>query len=79
MSTRIRLQNVWVVRQRPRGWAVRIGRDPHPVSVHRTQHVAISAARAIARQRRCELIIQNRHTQIRAKDSYGRDPFPPRG
>ena len=80
-NTRVktRLQNVWVVRQRPRGWAVRIGGDPEPVSVHRTQHVAIKTARILARTRRCELIIQNRCTQIRAKDSLGRDPFPPRG
>ncbi|WP_404276548.1 DUF2188 domain-containing protein [Exiguobacterium undae] len=44
-----------------------------------TQKEAITAGRKIAKDRQVELIIHNKEGQIRDKDSYGNDPFPPRG
>lgn len=44
-----------------------------------TQKEAIAAGREIAKKQQVELIIHNKEGQIRDKDSYGNDPFPPRG
>ena len=60
------------------GWAVRGAGNQRPTSIHPTQKKAIEAAIPIARNQRSEVVIHNRRGQIRDKDSYGRDPFPPR-
>ena len=44
-----------------------------------TQKEAIAAGREIAKKQQVELIIHNKEGQIRDRDSYGNDPFPPRG
>ena len=61
------------------GWAVRGAGSQRASSVHATQSEAIDAARDIARNQETELFIHNRHGQIRERNSYGNDPFPPRG
>ncbi|WP_312194024.1 DUF2188 domain-containing protein [Exiguobacterium sp.] len=33
----------------------------------------------MAKSQKTELVIHNKEGQIREKDSYGHDPFPPRG
>lgn len=43
-----------------------------------TQKEAIDYARDIARNQKSELVIHGRNGQIRDKDSYGNDPYPPR-
>ena len=60
-------------------WAVRGAGNSRITSQHRTQKSAIDAARNIARNQKSELVIHGTNGQIRAKDSYGNDPFPPRG
>ena len=65
----------------PRGdqWAVQregVGRES---SLHPTQADAIDAGRRIARAEQGELLIHRPNGQIRDRDSYGSDPFPPRG
>ena len=45
----------------------------------KTQGDAIIKAREVAKNQRSELIIHGRDGKIRAKDSYGNDPYPPRG
>jgi len=60
------------------GWDVKvegIGREEH----FTTQLEAIQAGRRIARGNRSEHIVHGRDGRIRQRDSYGRDPFPPRG
>lgn len=42
------------------------------------QNEAIRAGRELARTNRSENIIHGRDGQIRQRDTYGRDPFPPR-
>lgn len=60
-------------------WAVRgVGND-RVTSVHQTQQQAIDRGRNIAQRERAELLIHGRDGQIRARDSFGNDPFPPRG
>jgi hypothetical protein len=65
----------------PRGndWAVRGAGAGRATSVHNTQQAAIDSARGIARNQRTELFIHGRNGQIRERDSYGNDPFPPKG
>jgi hypothetical protein len=61
------------------GWAVRGAGNERATSVHSTQSAAIGAARDIARNQHSELLIHGRNGQIRERDSFGGDPFPPRG
>lgn len=44
-----------------------------------TQEKAITHARNIARNQQSEMVIHRPNGQIRAKDSYGNDPYPPKG
>ena len=60
-------------------WAVRGEGNQRVTSVHQTQAGAIDAARSIAQNQQAELLIHARNGQIRARDSYGNDPFPPSG
>ena len=40
---------------------------------------AIAVARSIAINQKSEVVIHGTNGQIRAKDSYGNDPCPPKG
>lgn len=61
------------------GWQVK-GTGNRRATAHTdTQNKAINIAREISRNQHSELVIHGRNGQIRAKDSYGNDPFPPRG
>lgn len=61
------------------GWAVKGAGNERATSVHGTQQQAIDAARHIARNQNAELVIHRTDGRIRDKDSYGNDPFPPKG
>lgn len=71
-------KNQHVVR-REDGWAVRGEGNSRDTSHHNTQEQARQAARDIAINQRSEVVIHDRHGQIRDKDSYGNDPNPPKG
>jgi hypothetical protein len=64
---------------RPEGWAVRGERAARDTSHHATQAQAIVHARQIATNQRSELVIHRSDGRIRARDSYGNDPYPPPG
>lgn len=61
------------------GWAVKGAGNSRATSVHATQAEAIQSARGIARNQASELLIHGRNGQIRERDSFGGDPFPPKG
>lgn len=61
------------------GWAVKGEGSQRATSVHVTQQDAINAGREIAQNQRAELVIHRPDGRIRDKDSYGHDPFPPKG
>lgn len=61
------------------GWAVRGAGSQSASSVHRTQSEAIGAAQEIAQNQGSEMFIHGRDGRIRERNSYGDDPFPPRG
>lgn len=60
-------------------WAVRGEGNSRVTSVHSTQQEAIEHAREIARNQQAELLIHGTNGQIRERNSYGNDPFPPKG
>ena len=64
--------------RRDGGWAVRGEGNGRDTSRHPTQGAAIGAARDIARNQRCEVVIHGRDGKIRDSDSYGHDPCPPK-
>lgn len=61
------------------GWAVRKAGSTRASSVHKTQEQAIAAGTAIARNQGTELYIHGKDGRIRERNSYGRDPHPPKG
>ena len=60
-------------------WAVQSAGNGEVTRVTDTQAEAIKAGRKIAKQQKTELFIHGRDGRIRERDSYGNDPFPPRG
>jgi hypothetical protein len=65
----------------PRGdrWAVQGAGNSRATIIADTQREAIDAAREIARNQRTELIIHSGDGRINRRDSYGNDPYPPKG
>lgn len=61
------------------GWAVKGEGNARATSVHRTQQEAIQAGRERAVGARSELLIHGRNGQIRERNTYGEDPYPPKG
>lgn len=60
-------------------WGVKGEGNSRLTSVHDTQRQAIDAAREIARNQQSEVVIHRPDGRIRDRDSYGNDPFPPKG
>lgn len=61
------------------GWAVKGAGAQKATSVHDTQAEAISAAKSIAQNQQSEMLIHGRNGQIRERNTYGSDPYPPKG
>ena len=68
-----------VVRNPDGGWDVKKGGASRTSGHFQTQKDAVDAARKISTNQRSELYIHGRDGRIRAKDSHGRDPHPPKG
>lgn len=60
-------------------WQVKGSGNSKATSIHKTQQQAINAAKGIAKNQKSELFIHNRKGQIRDRNSYGNDPYPPKG
>jgi hypothetical protein len=60
------------------GWAVRTEGRSRATSIHSSQREAIEAARKLAKKAATTLVIHGRDGRIRERDSYARDPFPPK-
>ena len=60
------------------GWAVRRTGSERASKVFPTQQEAIKHARQRAMKEEAELYIHRKDGTIRNRDSYGRDPFPPK-
>lgn len=60
-------------------WAVEREDSRRASSLHDTQAEAEAAGRVTARREQVEFYLHGRNGQIRERDSYGDDPYPPRG
>ena len=61
------------------GWQVKGAGNEKATKTFTTQKQAIDFGRSIARNQNSELLIHGRNGQIRDRDSYGNDPYPPKG
>ncbi len=71
-------KNIHVV---PKGkdWAVKKAGASRASKVTTTQKEAIQVAKNLARDNQSELLIHGKNGQIREKNSYGADNYPPKG
>lgn len=60
-------------------WSVRGAGNSKRTATFDTQREAIDHGKSIARNQGSELLIHGRNGKIRDRNSYGNDPFPPRG
>ncbi|WP_294472008.1 DUF2188 domain-containing protein [uncultured Ruminococcus sp.] len=68
------------VTRRPDGnWQVKGEGNKRATAVTSTQKESISIATGIARNQQSELVIHGKDGKIREKNSYGHDPYPPKG
>ena len=68
-----------VVQREDGTWAVLGEGNQRDTSRHDTQAQAQERAREIARNQGGDVITHGRDGKIRERDSYGNDPFPPKG
>jgi hypothetical protein len=70
----------YFVSPHPEGWAAKREGASKASNLYDTQREAIERARNLAiNSGGGEVSIQGRNGQIREKNSYGNDPYPPRG
>lgn len=50
-----------------------------PLSSHLKQETAVAKGRQLAKARKVEHLIHGKDGKIHSRNSYGHDPFPPRG
>lgn len=62
----------------PGGWAVKGEGNSRATKVYDRQSDAIDHARGISQKEHSELLVHGRDGQIRARDSHGHDPNPPK-
>lgn len=72
------MPNQHVVKRGP-DWAVRKEKADRDTAIFDTQAEAIAAARKIAENQGVELFIHGRDGKIRERNTYGHDPYPPKG
>lgn len=61
------------------GWQVKGAGNSKATKRTATQAEAVKIARSIAVNQKAELLIHGENGRIREKNSYGNDPFPPKG
>ncbi|MEL6202291.1 MAG: DUF2188 domain-containing protein [Pseudomonadota bacterium] len=61
------------------GWAVKSAGASKAASIHPTQKSAIQSARTAAIKNGSEMLIHGTNGRIRERNTYGKDPYPPKG
>lgn len=61
------------------GWQVKGEGNTRATALTSTQAEAIEIATNIARSQQSELFIHGKDGRIRERNSYGNDPYPPKG
>ena len=72
-------KNQHVTRHPVGGWQVKGAGNERATVRTDTQAEAITIATEIARNQQSELLIRGANGQIRERNSYGNDPYPPKG
>ena len=72
-------KNQHVTKHPSGGWQVKGAGNTRATVRTSTQKEAIAAARSIAIKSQSEVVIHGTDGRIRANDSYGNDPYPPKG
>ena len=60
-------------------WQVKGEHNSRATAVFGTKLEAVEKAREIAKNNKVELFIHGRDGKIQERNTYGRDPYPPRG
>lgn len=71
-------KNIHVVKT-PTGWQTKRTGSNRALAVFDTQAKAINRGTVIARRDKVELLIHGRDGKIRERNTFGNDPFPPKG
>jgi uncharacterized protein YdaT len=61
------------------GWGVKGAGNTRITKTAETQKQAIEIAKEIAKNQKSEVVIHRPNGEIRDKNSYGNDSFPPKG
>lgn len=72
-------KNQHVTKNSNGGWNVLGAGNTKPSHILPTKQEAISVASGIAKNQQSEMIIHGIDGKIQGSNSYGNDPFPPRG
>lgn len=72
-------KNQHVTKHPSGGWQVKGAGNSRATVRTATQAEARAIARDIAKHQRSEVLVHGVNGRIRAKDSYGNDPYPPKG
>ncbi len=72
------MSNLHVVKN-GQNWALKQEHNPYPVFTAKTQSEIIDSGTSLAIAYQVELLIHGRDGKIRERNSFGNDPFPPRG
>ena len=78
MITRSPIQ-IHVVYGRDGYWYVKRASASNSHSKHLTKEMAVNEATKVAKKLKAELVVHNMDGKIAYRNSYGNDPFPPRG
>ncbi|MCZ2084034.1 MAG: DUF2188 domain-containing protein [Flavobacteriales bacterium] len=62
-----------------KNWNVKTSNSSKAYRVVSTQRQGIEIGKTVAKNNQTELFIHGKNGQIRAKDSYGNDNYPPKG
>ncbi len=69
----------WVSKRSNGKWAVKLTGAKRASFIFDTQEQAWKEARRLARASGTEAYLKDKNGKIRARNSYGNDPFPPKG
>lgn len=72
-------KNIHVTNHSRGGYQVKSSGSSKAYRKTEPQREAIEIGRELARNQHSELVIHGRDGKIRQKNSYGNDPFPPKG
>ncbi len=62
-----------------KNWAIKGEGNSRATRIVSTQKEATKIAREIAKNQGSEMFIHGRNGKIRERNTYGKDPFPPKG